>query len=78
MTLDPVTTGDLGWDDFIGAYSELCSRLGGVPLFTQTNGIKPQQAKKALLGRLDQFRAIRRKADPGNRLLNDDFAQYVL
>ena len=78
MTLDPVSTGDLGWDDFIGAYNELCSRLGGVPLFNQTKGIKPQQAKKAFLGRLDQFRAIRRKADPGNRLLNDYFAQYFL
>ena len=76
MTLDPVSTGDLGWDDFVEAYNEFCSRLGGVPLFNQTRGIKPRQAKKAFGERLDKFATIRRKADPGNRLLNEYFAQY--
>ena len=76
MTLDPVSTGDLGWDDYVEAYNEFCSRLGGVPLFNQTRGIKPRQAKKAFGERLEKFATVRRKADPGNRLLNEYFAQY--
>ena len=48
MTLDPVSTGDPGWADFIAAYNEFCSDLGGVPLFNQTRGITPHNPAKPL------------------------------
>ena len=36
MTLDPVTTGSPGWDDFLKVYNEFCSANNGVPLFNQS------------------------------------------
>ena len=75
MTLDPVATGDPGWDGFIEAYNEFCSQMGGALLFNQTKGIKPHQAKEAFGERLQQFAAVRRHSDPDNRLLSEYFAQ---
>src|SRR5215831_9917018 len=34
MTFDPVSTGNPGWEDFLRAYNDLCSELGGVPCST--------------------------------------------
>ena len=31
LTLDPVASGDHGWDEFLRAYNDFCSRHGGVP-----------------------------------------------
>ncbi len=77
MTLDPVSTGDPGWEGFITAYNEFCSNLGGVPLFNQTHGITPKQARAAFGVRLDGFEKYRHYYDPGNRLLNQYFKESL-
>ena len=77
MTLDPVSTGDPGWEDFIVAYNEFCSDLGGVPLFNQTRGITPSQSRKAFGDRLDEFEKYRQQYDPTNRLLNPYFRDRI-
>ena len=78
MTLDPVSTGDPGWDDFLKAYNEFCSRLDGVPLFNQTKWITPEQAKRAFGERLDTFRRYRERFDPDDRLLNPYFKEVLV
>ena len=77
LTLDPVSTGDPGWQDFLVAYNEFCSERGGVPLFNQTRDITPAQAKKAFGERLSLFREHRERFDPGRRFLNDYFRQVL-
>lgn len=73
MTLDPVSTGQDGWDDFLVAYNEFCSEAGGIPLFNQTKHITPTQAHRAFGDRLATFEAYRKRQDPTDRLLNDYF-----
>ncbi len=77
MTLDPVSTGDAGWEDFIAAYNTFCSSLGGVPLFNQTRGITPSQVRTAFGNRLDEFEKYRRQFDPNNRLMNVYFGERL-
>ncbi len=77
MTVDPVSTGASGWDDFLKAYNAFCSENGGVPLFNQTKWIAPDQAKKAFGARLEKFNGYRQQYDPENRLLNDYFEQIL-
>jgi FAD/FMN-containing dehydrogenase len=73
ITLDPVSTGDPGWDGFLVAYNDFCSANDGVPLFNQTKGITPQQARRAFGSQLDTFREYRTRFDPKDRLLNQYF-----
>jgi len=77
ITLDPVSTGDPGWDDFLKAYNEFCSQNGGVPLFNQTKWITPEQARRAFGARLATFEEHRRRFDPDNRMLNQYFEQML-
>jgi hypothetical protein len=76
MTVDPVATGDPGWQEFLKAYNEFCSARGGRPLFNQTRWLTPAQARLAFGERLDIFNEIRRKYDPEDRLLNEYFAGF--
>jgi hypothetical protein len=76
MTVDPVGTGDPGWQEFLQAYNVFCSERGGRPLFNQTRWLTPDQARKAFGDKLDQFNDIRHKYDPGDRLLNEYFAGF--
>lgn len=76
MTVDPVSTGDEGWQDFLKAYNEFCSERGGRPLFNQTRWLTPAQARRAFGDRLDAFNELRRRFDPEDRLLNDYFAGF--
>ena len=76
MTVDPVGTGDPGWQEFLQAYNEFCSERGGRPLFNQTRWLTPAQARKAFGEKLDTFNEIRRKYDPTDRLLNEYFAGF--
>jgi FAD/FMN-containing dehydrogenase len=73
MTFDPCSTGNEGWDDFLNAYNQLCSELGGVPLFNQTAHLTRAQVDKAFGERLQLFDSYRKRYDPGDRLLNDYF-----
>ena len=77
MTLDPVSTGQEGWDDFLKAYNAFCSDAGGVPLFNQTKHMTPQQAKRAFGDRLEQFEELRKRYDPADRLLNQYFRERL-
>ena len=74
MTLDPVSTADPGWEDFLVAYNEFSSQHGGVPLFNQTKSITPAQARLAFGDRLDRFNKVRKEYDPDDRLLSAYFA----
>ncbi len=76
MTVDPVGTGDDGWQDFLKAYNEWCSARGGRPLFNQTRWLTPAQARKAFGAKLDQFNEVRKKYDPKDRMLNAYFAGF--
>lgn len=78
MTLDPVATGALGWDEFLRAYNQFCSDHGGAPLFNQTKWIMPEQAKKAFGGRIEKFRHYMECYDPEERLLNRYFRELLL
>ncbi len=73
MTLDPVSTGNPGWLEFIDAYNAFCSELGGIPLFNQTRAIRPDQAQKAFGEQLTRFNDARKTFDPDDRLLNAYF-----
>jgi hypothetical protein len=77
MTLDPVSTGQPGWDEFLQAYNRFCSDRGGVPLFNQTKHITTEQSRLAFGDRLDTFEETRRRYDPQDRLLNDYFRQML-
>jgi FAD/FMN-containing dehydrogenase len=73
MTVDPVSTANPGWQDFLDTYNELCSNQGGTPLLNQTARVTGTQARKALGDRLKAFAETRKMYDPSNRLLNDYF-----
>jgi|SRR5579875_1013076 len=77
MTVDPVSTANPGWKDFLQAYNEFCSNHGGVPLLNQTWGVTRALAQKALGERLKLFAEARKTYDPENRLLNDYFQDLL-
>ena len=78
MTLDPVSTGNPGWNEFLVAYNELCSELGGVPLFNQTNLLTRAQVDRAFGDRTALFDRYRRRYDPTDRLLNPYFDELLV
>ena len=73
MTLDPVSTGNPGWDGFIAAYNQFCSDRDGMPLLNQTPGLTPAILQKAYGDRLKTLATARNQYDPQNRLLSDYF-----
>lgn len=73
LTLDPVSTGGRGWDGFLRAFNEFCSKRGGKPLLNQTPHLTPDQVRKAFGERIDEFQAVRRRMDPGGRFYNGYF-----
>lgn len=77
MTLDPVTTGEPGWDDFLQAYNRFCSEHDGVPLFNQTKWLTRDQVHKAFGARIGDFEATRRTLDPDDRFLNTYFRELL-
>ena len=77
LTLDPVATGDHGWDEFLRAYNAFCSEHGGIPLFNQTKWIEPEYVKRAFGSRIDRFRSAVETHDPTQRLLNTYFRERI-
>jgi hypothetical protein len=73
MTLDPVSTGNPGWDEFIDAYNQFCADRNGKPVFNQTAALTPELAKQAYGGKLATLEQTRKQYDPSGRLLNDYF-----
>ena len=77
MTIDPVSTANPGWDDFITAYNEFCMDRGAIPLPNQTPGLTGAMFQKALGSRLQTLSDTRKQYDPTNRLLNAYFAELL-
>jgi hypothetical protein len=77
MTIDPVSTGNPGWPQFLTAYNQFCSDHNGIPLFNQTDGVTRAQIQQALGDRLTLFSAARRTFDPSGRLLNPYFSEML-
>jgi FAD/FMN-containing dehydrogenase len=77
FTLEPSSTGDKGWDDFLIDFNDFASSLGGTPTFNQTRALQPEHVAKAFGERIKLFRALRQRTDPLNRLRNSYFA-YLL
>ena len=75
MTLDPVTTGSAGWDEFLVAYNAFCSEHGGVPLFNQSKWLTRAQVQKAFGQRIDALWRLKTEYDPNDRLLNSYFRE---
>lgn len=73
MTLDPVSTANPGWDDFLAAYNQFCIALNGKPLLNQTPGLTAAALQGAYGNRLKTLEATRKQYDPHDRLLNDYF-----
>lgn len=73
MTLDPVSTGGDGWEDFLHAYNQFCSDLGGIPLFNQTRHLTAQQVQKAFADEIPRFNQVRQEMDPEQRFYTDYF-----
>jgi L-gulonolactone oxidase len=77
FTLEPSSTGDKGWDDFLIDFNEFASKRGGTPTFNQTRALQPQHVSKAFGERLKLFRSLRKRTDPINRLQHSYFANLL-
>ena len=77
FTLEPSSTGEKGWDDFLIDFNDFASGWGGVPTFNQTRALQPEHITRAFADRAKLFRALRQRTDPLNRLRNSYFA-YLL
>jgi L-gulonolactone oxidase len=77
MSIDPVSTGGPGWDEFLVAFNQFASARGGHPLLNQTKHLTPEQVAKAYGARWSEFARARRAWDPGSRLLSRYFATLL-
>ncbi len=64
FTLEPSSTGERGWDDFLIDFNDFASALGGVPTFNQTRALQPEHVVKAFGDRAKLFGALRQRTDP--------------
>src|SRR3984957_18368936 len=77
FTLEPSSTGDKGWDDFLIDFNDFASAAGGAPTFNQTRALQPEHVAKSCGERVKLFRALRQRTDPLNRLRNSYFAHLL-
>jgi hypothetical protein len=77
MTIDPVSTGNPGWKDYLVAYNDFCMARSGVPLLNQTFGVTRAIAQKAFGDRLKAWNDLRKTYDPNGRLLNNYFKELL-
>jgi FAD binding domain-containing protein len=77
ITLEPSSTGEKGWDDFLIDFNDFASTLNGTPTFNQTRALQPEHVAKAFGERARLFRALRQRTDPLNRLRNSYFAHLL-
>lgn len=78
LTIDPVSTGNEGWDEFLKEYNKWCSAHDGVPLFNQTPHLTRDQVHRAFGGRVAELERWRGEYDPGDRMLNDYFRELFV
>ena len=74
FTLEPSSSGEQGWDDFLIDFNDFASRHGGTPTFNQTRALQPEHVAKSFGERAKLFRALRQRTDPLNRLNNSYFS----
>lgn len=77
MTIDPVSTANPGWDDFLAAYNQFCGDRNGVPLLNQTPLLSSTILKKAYGAKLTALANARKQYDPQDRLLNAYFRELL-
>jgi FAD/FMN-containing dehydrogenase len=77
VTLEPASSGEAGWDDFLIDFNEFASARGGVPTFNQTRALQPEHVARAFGERAKLFKALRQRTDPVNRLRNSYFAHLL-
>ena len=77
MTIDPVSTANPGWEDFLAAYNQFCSERNGVPLLNQTPLLDSAILKKAYGSKLPVLATARKEYDPHDRLLNAYFRELL-
>lgn len=77
MSIDPVSTGGPGWDEFLKAFNAFASARGGHPLLNQTKHLTGEQVAKAFGPRWDEFACARAERDPQDRLLSSYFATLL-
>jgi hypothetical protein len=77
MTIDPVSTANPGWWDFLDAYNQFCTDRNGKPLLNQTPGLSAAVVQKAYGDKLAMLEATRTQYDPKDRLLNSYFRQLL-
>jgi FAD/FMN-containing dehydrogenase len=77
MTLDPVSTANPGWAEFMTAYNQFSIERGGIPLLNQTPALTANQVQSALGDRWKAFASARLQYDPSGRLLNDYFRDLL-
>jgi hypothetical protein len=77
MTIDPVSTHNPGWEDFLDAYNVFCAARGGKALLNQTARLTRSQVQNSLGDRVKQFNSARKTYDPNNRLLNSYFKDLL-
>jgi FAD/FMN-containing dehydrogenase len=75
MTIDPVSTANPGWFEYLDAYNQFCSDRNGKPLLNQTPGLNAAIVQKAYGDKLKVLAEIRKQYDPQERLLNDYFRE---
>jgi FAD/FMN-containing dehydrogenase len=77
ITLEPSSTGEKGWDDYLIDFNDFASGLGGTPTFNQTRALQPEHVAKSFGERVKLFSALRQRTDPLNRLRNSYFAHLL-
>ena len=75
LTLDPVSTGGEGWNEFLDAYNEFCHQHHGTPLFNQTPRITPPQVQAAFGEEIQEFLRLRDARDPEQRFYTPWFRE---
>ncbi len=77
-TIDPVTTPEAGWDDFLLAYNQFATAHGGRPLLNQTKHLTRQEVRDAYGTRVDILERRRAAMDPGGRFLSPYFRDLLI
>lgn len=77
MTIDPVSTGNPGWNEFIVAYNQFCADRNGKPVLNQTAAVTPEVVKKVFGEKLAVLEETRKHYDPTGRLLSDYFRRIL-
>ncbi len=77
MTIDPVSTANPGWFEFLDVYNQWCSDRGGKGLLNQTPGLTAAMLQKSYGDRLKVLADLCKQYDPQERLLNDYFRQLL-